>query len=144
MITGRDLPRLTLLSDGRVLISGRETYDKSSGQHSATSTAELYASTVLVSAPELFSTSGDGKGQGAVWNAQTGRIASADNPAVAGEALSMYTTSLASNGVIPPQVALNGRLAEVLCFGDAPGYPGYYQVNFLVPSGVAPGTAVAV
>ena len=56
----------------------------------------------------------------------------------------MYTTSLFEGGVIPPQVALGGQLAEILFFGDAPGYPGYYQVNLRVPSGVAPGSAVPV
>jgi uncharacterized protein (TIGR03437 family) len=75
--------------------------------------------------------SGDGKGQGMIWHAQTGQIAAADNPAVGGEALSMHTTSLADGSVIPPQVIVGGRLAHVLYFGAAPGYPGYYQVNFV-------------
>jgi len=92
----------------------------------------------------LFSTSGDGKAQGTIWHAQTGQIATADNPAVGGEALSMYTTSLADGSVIPPQVIVGGRLAQVLYFGVAPGYPGYYQVNFVVPDGVPPGPAVSV
>ena len=56
----------------------------------------------------------------------------------------MYTTSLVERGVIPPQVAIGGRLAEILFFGDAPGYPGYYQVNFRMPPGVAPGSVVPV
>jgi uncharacterized protein (TIGR03437 family) len=56
----------------------------------------------------------------------------------------MYTTSLIEGGSIPPQVAIGGKLAEILYFGDAPGYPGYFQVNFRVPSGVAPGSAVSV
>jgi uncharacterized protein (TIGR03437 family) len=56
----------------------------------------------------------------------------------------MYTTSLADGGVIPPQVAVGGRLAQIQFFGDAPGYPGYYQVNFQGPAGVAPGSAVPV
>jgi uncharacterized protein (TIGR03437 family) len=56
----------------------------------------------------------------------------------------MYTTSLADGGVIPPQVVIGGHLAEILFFGDAPGYLGYYQVNFRVPSGVAPGPAIPV
>jgi uncharacterized protein (TIGR03437 family) len=54
----------------------------------------------------------------------------------------MYTTRLIEGGVIPPQVAIGGKLAEIVFFGDAPGYPGYFQVNFRMPSGVPPRTAV--
>ena len=92
----------------------------------------------------LFILSGDGKAQGAIWHAQTGQTATADNPAAAGEALSMYTTSLADGSVVPPQVIVGGRQAQVLYFGAAPGYPGYYQVNFVVPDGVPTGPAVPV
>ena len=56
----------------------------------------------------------------------------------------MYTTSLADGGMISPRVSIGGRLAEILFFGDAPGYPGYSQVNFRVPAGVGPGAAVSV
>jgi len=98
----------------------------------------------LIPAPALFSLSGDGKGQAAIWNTQTGQVLSADNPASAGDVLAMYTTSLIEGGVIPPQVAIGGELAEVLYFGDAPGYPGYFQINFRVPAGVAPGSAIPV
>jgi uncharacterized protein (TIGR03437 family) len=130
--------KATLLNNGRVLITGGSTFGI------AASLAELYSPSVLVPAPQLFSISGDGRGQGAIWHESTGEIASPDRPAVAGEALSMYTTSLVDGGLIPPQVAIAGRLAEILFFGTAPGYPGYNQVNFRVPGGVAPGPAVPV
>ena len=125
----------TLLNTGDVLIAGGL---------GGIATAELYHPEVLIPAPALFSLSGDGRGQGAIWHATTGELASPSSPAVVGEALSMYTTSLADGGMIPPQVAIGGRLAEVLYFGAAPGYPGYDQVNFLMPNGVAPGPAVPV
>jgi uncharacterized protein (TIGR03437 family) len=35
-------------------------------------------------------------------------------------------------------------MAQVLYFGDAPGYPGYFQVNFEVPPVTTPGSAVPV
>jgi hypothetical protein len=138
MTTTRSAHTATLLNSGRVLIAGGSTFGRS------TSLAELYNPSVLVSAPQLFSVSGDGRGQGAIWHASTGEIASPGSPAVAGEALSMYTTSLFDGGLIPSQVAIGGRLAEILYFGAAPGYPGYNQVNFRVPGGVAPGPAVPV
>jgi hypothetical protein len=128
----------TLLPDGKVLIAGGSTFGRS------TSLAELYNPVVLVPAPQLFSVSGDGRGQGAIWHATTGEIASPTRPAVAGEALSMYTTALADGGLVPPQVAIGGRLGEILYFGNAPGFTGLNQVNVRVPSGVEPGPAVPV
>ncbi len=137
MIVARYSHKATLLNNGQVLITG--------GFHffpATTSSAELYTPRVLVPRPVLFSLSGDGRGQGAIWHAATGQVASATNPAIAGEALSLYTTSLPDGGVIPPQIAVGGQLAEILYFGVS-SYPGYNQVNFRVPSGVAPGPAVS-
>jgi len=133
----------TLLNSGQVLLTGGSATSVS-GSVSAIASAELYTPAVLVPAPLLFSLSGDGKGQGVIWHATTGQIASADNPAAAGEAVSMYTTSLTDGSVIAPQVIVGGRRAEVLYFGAAPGYPGYYQVNVRMPAGVAPGPAISV
>lgn len=143
MTASRELQTATLLKDGRVLLTGGIAYGGIGIFYGSLSSAEIYTPAVLVPAPVLFSLSG-GRGQGAIWHAQTGQIASADNPAVTGESLSMYTTSLVAGGMIPPQVAVGGRLAEVLYFGDAPGYPGYNQVNFRVPDGSAAGAAVPV
>ncbi|HTS56297.1 MAG TPA: kelch repeat-containing protein [Terriglobales bacterium] len=128
----------TLLFDGRVLISG------GAWGGGVLASDEIYTPAVLAPAPVLFSLSGDGRGQGAIWRSATGQITSSANPATAGDVLSMYTTSLFEGGAIPPQVAVGSQLAEILFFGDAPGYPGYYQVNFRVPSGIAPGLAVSV
>jgi hypothetical protein len=131
----------TLLNNGRVLIAGGESSERIGVFYTAT--VELYTPAVLVPAPQLFSLSADGKGQGAIWHATTGQVASSSNPAVAGEVLSMYTSKLIEGGVIPPQVVI-ARLAEVLYFGDAPGYAGYSQVNFQMPKGVPSGPDVTV
>ncbi len=138
MASTRSLHTATLLNNGRVLVAGGSTHGIS------TPLAELYNPSVLAAAPKLFAVADDGRVQGAIWHASSGEIASQDSPAVAGEVLSMYTTSLSDGGLIPPQVAIGGRLAGILYFGAAPGYPGYNQVNFRVPGGVTPGSAVPV
>jgi len=139
MASPRRAHSATLLPDGRVLIAGGLP-----DSPATTATAELYTPPSLKPSPALFSISGDGTGQGAIWHGVTGKTASSANPATAGDILSMYTINLSEGGVIPPQIDIGGQLAEVLFFGDAPGYPGYYQLNFRVPNGVAPGPAVPV
>jgi hypothetical protein len=131
MISDRYAQTATLLPDGTVLIAGGDT-----------ATAEIYHPAVLVPSPVLYSLP-DGM-QGAIWHNTTGELASPSSPAVAGEVLAMYTNNLIEGGVIPPQVVIGRHLAEVLSFGDAPGYPGFFQVNFRVPNDVAPGSAVSV
>jgi hypothetical protein len=133
MPTARELHTATLLNDGRVLIAGGDD-ERYWIPETILSSAELYTPSALVPAPVLY----------APWHAETGRLAASANLATAGDTLSMYTTNFFEGGVIPPQVAIGGRVAEVLFFGDAPGYPGYYQVNFRVPNGVSPGPAVPV
>ncbi len=139
MLTSRGSHRATLLPDGTVLISGGLICCSTT-----LASAEIYRPASPVPAPVLFSLSGDGQGQGAIQHAGTLRIASTTDPAVAGEALTIYGTGLLDGSVIPPQVAIGGRLAEVLWFGDTPGFVRLNQIDIVVPSGVAPGPAVPV
>jgi hypothetical protein len=139
LITGRTGHTATLLADGAVLLAGGSLVTSPS---SYLNTAELFHPTVSTPSPVLYTL--PGAAQGAIWHAATGAVTAPGNPAVAGEVLAMYTNNLIKGGVLPPQVAIGGRLAEILYFGDAPGYPGYSQVNFRVPIGLAPSTAVPV
>jgi Galactose oxidase, central domain len=127
----------TLLPDGTVLMAGGWVC---CGRSIAT--ADIYRPAVLVRSPVLFSLAGGV--QGAIQHAGTVRIASADDPAVAGEYLSIYLTGMADGSVIPPQVAIGGKLAEITFFGNVPGYTGLNVINVRMPSGVTPGSAVGV
>ena len=145
MTTARWGHTATLLNNGRVLVVGGaiDLRNDVTGW-SPISTAELYTPSVLLPPPVLLSLSGEGPGQGAVLHAGTARVVTASDPAVPGEALEIYGTGLKDGSVIPPQVFIGGQMAELLYFGDAPGYPGCNQVNVRVPGGVAPGSAVSV
>jgi hypothetical protein len=136
MLTSRCCHTATLLNDGRVLIAGGYN------NVSPTNLAELYTPDRLTPAPVLLSA--DGQGQGAILHAGTARLVTAADPAAAGEVLEIYCTGLAEGSVIPPQVAVGGKVASVLYFGKTPGFPGLNQVNVRVPGGVTPGSAVPV
>ena len=127
----------TLLPDGAVLVTGGWVC---CGHTIAT--AEIYHPAVKLASPHLLSLSGGP--QGAILHASTQQLVSAANPVVAGEAVEIYGTGLIDGATIPPQVAIGGRLAEVLYFGTAPGYAGLDQINVRVPHGVPSGPCVPV
>ena len=144
MAAARETHTATLLADGRVLIAGGVWYGGIGIFGGSLATAELYTPDVLVPAPALVSLSGDGHGQGAIFHAGTSHVAAPDDPATAGEILDISCTGLSNEGVIPPQVAIGGRMAGVILFGKDPGVSGMNQVRVRVPNGIAPGPAVSV
>jgi hypothetical protein len=143
MVIGRYLHTATFLNNGKILVTGGVSAANPAGE----SSAELSSPPGLGPAPSLFSLSGTGQGQGAIWHGLTGQSVTPDNPAAAGEVLSMYAQYLPgqiSVTAIPPRVVVSGKLAEVLYFGPAPGYPTYQQVNFRMPAGITAGATIAV
>jgi hypothetical protein len=127
----------TLLPDGSVLLAGGWICCGYS-----LSTAAIYHPAHPAPSPVLYSLPSGS--QGAILHAGTHEIVSPSNPAIPGEALEVYGAGLIDGGAIPPQVSIGGRMADVLWFGDTPGYPGLNQVNIRVPDGVAVGNAVPV
>jgi hypothetical protein len=139
LITARRGHTATLLVDGTVLLAGGSPTMPTSGYLNS---AELYHPTKVAPAPVLYSL--PGTSQGAILHAGTNRVVSAGDPVFAGEALEIYGSSLLDSSIIPPQVSIGGRMADVLWFGNSPGFAGLAQVNVRVPSGVTPGSAVPV
>jgi uncharacterized protein (TIGR03437 family) len=116
--------------------------------------------------PAIFSTSGDGTGQGAVVVASSGVLAApvgafpGSQPVARGDFLSIYCTGLGAVNNTPadgapapsspplattlatPSVTIGGIPAVVSYSGLAPGLVGLYQVNVQVPSNAPTGNAV--
>ena len=140
MLAARSGHTATLLEDGTVLVAGGN--GTSGCPPLALASAERFTPPSIAPPPVLLSSSG--ANQGAILHAGTSRIVSAADPAVTGEILEIYLTGLLDHSVIPPRVAVGGRLAEVVYFGNAPGFAGLNQIDIRVPGGVAPGPAIPV
>lgn len=118
--------------------------------------------TIAEFAPAIFSANAQGTGPGAILDSSY-KLVDTSNPAVAGTTtLLIYCTGLGPVSNTPadgaaaqgdpnlsqtttmPSVSIGGIAATPSFSGLAPGFVGLYQVNVLVPAGVAPGSAVPV
>lgn len=91
----------------------------------------------------ILSAARDGARQGAILHAGPSRVASSSNPAVVGEVLEIYCAGLVDGRSIPPQITIGDEVADVLFFGNAPGFAGLNRMNVRVP-GIAPSPTVPV
>jgi uncharacterized protein (TIGR03437 family) len=138
------------------------------GQSTATIAATLNgtagaAQTVNVAAfaPAIFSMNSQGTGPGAILDSSY-KLVDSSNPATAGTTIILiYCTGLGAVTNQPltgspgpssplaetkttPTVTIGGVTETASFSGLAPGFVGLYQVNALVPAGVASGNAVPV
>ena len=116
---------------------------------------------MAAAAPGIFST--DGQSQGIIegFDGTNYKLADASNPVTAGQTIVIYCTGLGevspsitagnptplsplSNTVNKVTVTIGGQDAPVAFSGLTPGQTGLYQVNAVVPAGVAPGSQVQV
>ena len=88
---------------------------------------------------------------------RNGSVAGAGNPAARGEVVSLYGTGLGrvtpatpsgaapvslTNTVNPVVVTIGSKQVTADFAGLAPNFAGLYQVNFLIPADVTPGSEV--
>jgi uncharacterized protein (TIGR03437 family) len=114
--------------------------------------------------PAVFTLDQSGKGAGAIVVVKadgTQFVNGPSKPATAGDFLVIYCTGLGAvsppvaagaaaplltltSTPIPATVTIGGKPAQVFFSGLTPGYSGLYQVNVLVPPGIAAGANVPV
>jgi len=120
--------------------------------------------TISTAEPAIFSADGSGGGQGIVFGVTadgTQSLADAQHPVSAGEAVVIYATGLGalnpplpdgaaapisplSKVTVPVTVTIGGKNAAVSYAGVVPGFASLYQINAVVPTGLAAGTAIPV
>lgn len=134
----------TLLLDGTVLIAGGSVQTDYVGlNRRILGSVDLFVPAAKIPPPAIYTIPGAGS-QGAILHTGSARLASPEDPAGAGEVLEIYGFGMAENARLLPQIFIGGQSAEVLYFGNAPDYPGVFQVNVRVPNSVSPGGTVAV
>jgi adhesin/invasin len=117
---------------------------------------------VAAGLPGIFTVNQQGTGQGAIMKSDGVTLAQPGTPASIGETVVIYCTGLGavspavkeglpapatpplSTTVNPVTVTIGGTAAQVAFSGLTPGYAGLYQVNAVVPSGIATGDTVPV
>jgi uncharacterized protein (TIGR03437 family) len=117
---------------------------------------------VAAAQPAVYTQDQSGKGAGVIVNGITNALITSNNPVKVGDVIVIYCNGLGA--VIPPvpsgapappngplsrtqnplTVTIGGVPARVDFAGLAPGYPDLYQVNAVVPAGLAPGDNVPV
>jgi uncharacterized protein (TIGR03437 family) len=124
-----------------------------------TSNSELVS--IVPFAPGIFTINATGAGQGAVLIAPTAQLAGPGTPVSRGAYVSIFCTGLGAVSNQPPTgvaatssplsltltaptVTIGGLGAFVTYSGLAPTLAGLYQINAIVPLGVAPGSAVSL
>jgi uncharacterized protein (TIGR03437 family) len=151
--------RLVFVSPGQVNIQVPwELQGQSSAQVKVTIDdfifGNLVTATLSDAAPAFFENNGvaDALDQGF-------NIITSSNPAVRGQAIQLYMNGLGPCNNQPnsgepasgdpnklattkttPIVMIGGQQAQVLFSGLAPGFPGLYQINVVVPSGISTGS----
>jgi hypothetical protein len=136
MTTPRETHTATVLNDGRVLIAGGVAYGGIGLYYGPTQTAELYTPDSLLAAPVLSSDTT--AGQSGLVHAASGLPVSADDPAVADEVVELRCTGLNAGSVIPPRVAIGGRLADIVSVAPADS-SGARAVQVRVPHDITAG-----
>ncbi|HSU69720.1 MAG TPA: hypothetical protein VLJ39_22740, partial [Tepidisphaeraceae bacterium] len=122
-----------------------------------TNTSDLVAMPVSPVAPSIFSADYTGSGQGAILNQDGVTVNSVASPAAKGSIVSIYATGegqtnpggvdgqLATDATLPKpklpvQVWINGKSADVLYSGTAPGQvAGLFEVNAKIPDDTSAG-----
>jgi uncharacterized protein (TIGR03437 family) len=118
------------------------------------------AVSIAPSAPGLFTLDSTGQGQAAAFN-EDGSLNTASSPAKVGTIVSLYATGEGRTSpagvdgkpaatplpkpLLPVQVTIDGKPAEVTYAGGAPGLvAGLMQINARIPAGAQVGTAPVV